>query len=121
MYKAETIFWNRTRPLFTDFTLFHTVYIYHILFTYRFVREEIKRASKQIVAGTMYRISVNMVKTSCKNNDENSNKKIEDCPSNANCFPTLCKFTVWSKLGNKPVAMRIVVTEMECNKDGDGV
>ena len=56
-----------------------------------------------------------MVESGCENTDENINKKIEDCPANANGFATLCKFTVlsqpWLSEGES-----LKVTEIGCTK-----
>ena len=77
----------------------------------RFVRESIVHASRQIVSGSLYRAEVKMVVTDCRNNDDNTNKGIDECPASDSGAFRMCKFSIWSQPW-KPV--KIQITRSDC-------
>merc|ERR1712243_132703 len=64
---------------------------------YRVVRHSILRATKQVVAGMLYQVKVNMVESECKNVKENDGKTIEECPAKAGKRTRICLFSIWSR------------------------
>merc|ERR1719494_1727584 len=79
---------------------------------FRVVRHSILGATKQVVAGMMYRVKVKMVESECKNVKENDGKTIEECPAKAGKQTLLCLVSVWSRSWESPE--KKLVTSMKC-------
>merc|ERR1712212_885965 len=61
---------------------------------YRVVRHSMVKATQQVVAGKLYKVTVRMVKSICKNVEENDGKTIKDCPAKEARF-SICIVSVW--------------------------
>ncbi|XP_067681138.1 cathepsin F-like [Haliotis asinina] len=69
---------------------------------YRAGAQTVKDVTKQVVAGTLYTFTVNMVDTKCLNSDTNKGKGLEDCAVADNPVNTECSYKVWLQAWKKP-------------------
>ena len=74
------------------------------------VRHSILSATKQVVAGFLYRVQVHMVESECKNTKENEGKLIGDCPAKARGSIATCQIKLWSRSWMPKAEERLIVT-----------
>merc|ERR1712002_564498 len=76
----------------------------------RIVRHSILKAKKQVVSGTLYKVTVHFVDSTCKNIKENDGKTIEECPEKeAHSHVYNCVVSMWSRPWIKDPAQSFIV------------
>jgi len=78
---------------------------------FREVRQSIVKASKQRVAGIVYRVLVTMAQSTCKNIDENEGKLIDECPARDPLITRHCLVTMWYRPWKKEPFKFIVMVK----------
>lgn len=65
---------------------------------YRVVAKDVANVTKQLVAGMIYRFTISLVSTECRNSPANKGKKLGECKLTDNSEMQQCRVAVWQKL-----------------------
>ncbi|XP_076464347.1 LOW QUALITY PROTEIN: cathepsin L-like [Babylonia areolata] len=68
---------------------------------FRMVPEDVSNVTKQVVSGMMYRFTVSMVTTQCRNSPANKGKLLAECTPSDDAQMQQCRVAVWWKLNGE--------------------